>query len=1075
MAEFNPVGRLLMVMALDDRNVATRLEGIELKATAIGAAFTAMGSAILGSMGQALELSTEFDQAITNTTVVTGNAGDTFDDVKGRLGDLARTLGETTVFTANEAALAMEDLARKGFDVSKFSLEELEPLLNLAAATQTNLTTATSLATSSIRSFGLETEDLGSVVDTLTNTTISSAATIDKLAISLQFVAPLASAAGISFEEMNAALGVLFNAGLSASVASTALRRVITELIKPSNNLDTVLNDLGLTYEDISFETNTLADILDKLRLNGLSAEHAMKLFGQRGGPTAIALTGVNDAGIPLTQTMRELTKANQEAGGVAEKVAELQFSTLKGQTIELQSKLQSLGIEMFEGLLPSMAAVVHIIGEFVAGIVDILDAIPLVTPLITLFVTGLGSFLTVMGLAKLSTLAFNTAFGAIPPTLTTVQTVMGRFGAFLGKAGLWGIAIALGIQLMYSFWKSLSDPEGWFQKFVNFVEGVPTNIDEMNKEVEAKLGTLEEIVKTHNAALEQEREAAEAGDLESLIDALESKKENLGKLTEFQEQEARKQIAINENQIKIYQGIDEGAYAAKIKALQDHNNKLIGQIHKHHNDLKESEEEISDEIIRIKQEHINAKLAEDVRFWEWLKELRRKKHEEMIAEENARENQELADKRLMNWIKEKMLEGHFENTVLVYKGHVVDISNLTAQQHYEIAKGVNAESVLLDQLLNKHVDHTNKVTEQYNIRIQEKITYRVRLAQVQNYIRQQWLTHYDLIRIYMANFNRDLRAAQEEQEEILEEGFGGTQTIHDNTRKLWALLEAAAQNTFIDEMNGKIFSPFVFEQEELLKLWGDLTKKEQQRIKALYAELAGGVGGDINNLNDIVDRLFGGGDDAASKSEDMAGRTEKSMSKAAEASRKASGDIGESMQFVGESAAVGSALLGHSLGMMDSYAKRFGQVAGQANREVASGDFAIGFSNIVRNIIANASSTVASAFGGSAGGLFGAAGVGPNYSFAGAGIGANSQQTLDLNNVLGSTLSGIELDSNRIQEAINGFSSQLSGAQAPLVGGSINISAPAGASAEAFAKELEAALRRIEETRRINRSRVGY
>lgn len=213
---------------------------------AVGMAFTAMGGAIVGGFGLAIRAAADFDQAITNAASVTGKTGKEFDIARGKMRELALELGEKTAFSAKQCADAFYDLSSKGFDVAAMSINDLIPFLDLAAATQFDLTRTTQLMTSTLRAFGMENSESARIADVFTTACGKSAAKMEYLASSFPIVGAAAHQLGIPFEEVTAALSTLYNNGVDASTAATSLRNMLLDMENPTKKMSDALAQLGI-------------------------------------------------------------------------------------------------------------------------------------------------------------------------------------------------------------------------------------------------------------------------------------------------------------------------------------------------------------------------------------------------------------------------------------------------------------------------------------------------------------------------------------------------------------------------------------------------------------------------------------------------------------------------------------------------------------------------------------------------------------------------------------------------------------------------------------------------------------
>lgn len=425
---------------------------------AVGVGFTAMGAAMVAPLALGIKTAADFDQAITNAASVTGKTGDEFEIAKEKMAALAQTLGETTVFSATEAANAFYDLSSKGFDVASMSAEELKPILDLAAATQSDLTLATETATSTLRAFGLENSDMARVADVMVKGIGSSAATIDKLANSMNYAAPVAKAAGVSVEELVGHLSQLYDAGLDGSMAGTALRGTLMELMSPSDTLQEKLESVGLTTDDVSLSSHSFNEVLKTLRDSGLSSADMLDVFGARAGPAALVLLETADSAGVLSDELNN-------AGGTAATVAEQQLNTLWGQLKLLTSALEALIIPIGQALIPALKSLVEFITPVVSkiaefakeheflttAIIGVTGAIGLfflaigplmiMLPGLVLFFQGLSAILGIGGVAGAATVA-STALTGVG---TAAATAAGPAGVGALVTALAGVALPVG------------------------------------------------------------------------------------------------------------------------------------------------------------------------------------------------------------------------------------------------------------------------------------------------------------------------------------------------------------------------------------------------------------------------------------------------------------------------------------------------------------------------------------------------------------------------------------------------------------------------------------------------------
>ena len=381
-------------------------------------------------LAKAVSSFAKFEQAIVNAASVTGALGEEFIVVKGHLSDLAQELGKTTVFSAREAAEAMYDLASAGVDVANMTKEDMIPILDLAAATQSELKFSTETLTSTIAQFGLSITDTERVSDVLTGTITSTKATIEKMSIALAYVGPIAHGTGLSLEETAGALGMLYNAGLPASMAGTALRGALLRLMNPTKAARDTLQSMGLTIEDIDPTLHKFADIVKILGERQMTTAESSIIFGVRAASGMVALSGA-------AEKLEILTEKLHHVQGLTREIAEVQLSTLRGSFILLTSAL--------EGLMISLGSMTNVgMKNFSLEIRNLVLAVE--KPLMDA-ITNLMSFLNELG----------PTWDSLKSIVSSVIGIMGDLAEIFGLAGEEGAnRLANAINLLATSFASL-------------------------------------------------------------------------------------------------------------------------------------------------------------------------------------------------------------------------------------------------------------------------------------------------------------------------------------------------------------------------------------------------------------------------------------------------------------------------------------------------------------------------------------------------------------------------------------------------------------------------------------------
>lgn len=355
------------------------------RATRAGVGIAALGAPLTAIGALSVRTFAQFEQSMARVGAVSGATEEELATLSGT----AEEMGRTTVFSARQAAEALTFMSLAGLSVEE-QIGALPSTLNLAAAGTLDLGTAADIVTNVMAGFGLEVSDVSSATDVLVTGFTSANTNLVQLGQAFKFAGPVAKAAGIEFEETAAALALLGNAGLQASLAGTGLRGSITRLLNPSNEAQRILDRLGLSVTDSAGRMRPLVEIVEQLESSGLTAGDAMAIFGQRAGPAMLAL--VSQGSVAL----RQLTEEMRVSGGTAEEIATQQLDTLQGSLTLLTSQAEGTQIAIGQALAPAIRALAEAAGPFLQTLAEWISK----NPSLTLTIVAISAALVVFGTA---------------------------------------------------------------------------------------------------------------------------------------------------------------------------------------------------------------------------------------------------------------------------------------------------------------------------------------------------------------------------------------------------------------------------------------------------------------------------------------------------------------------------------------------------------------------------------------------------------------------------------------------------------------------------------------------------
>lgn len=323
-------------------SASKRLRSFAAGVSGIGAGAVGVGLKIAAPLAIAASIFANFDSKMSAVKAITGAT----DAEMAVLRDTAKSLGASTQFSASQAADAMKFLGMAGYNTEQI-LAGIPAVLNLAAAGAIDLATAADIASDVSSAFGLTADEIGRVADVMASTATSSNTSIEMMGETFKYLAPLANAAGQSIEQAGAAVGIVANSGIKASMAGTDLALMMKTLADPAAQKQ--LKKLGVETVDTNGNIRDFTDIVRDLSAATSDMQEAEKLafferVFQRAAKSALILSG-------STTDLDKLAEKLANAGGSAEKMAKTMQDNVMGDFTAMLSALEGVALEIGEAL----------------------------------------------------------------------------------------------------------------------------------------------------------------------------------------------------------------------------------------------------------------------------------------------------------------------------------------------------------------------------------------------------------------------------------------------------------------------------------------------------------------------------------------------------------------------------------------------------------------------------------------------------------------------------------------------------------------------------------------------------
>lgn len=351
-------------------NLGKELQKHGEKLEAVGKTLTQKVTLPLAALGGAsLKIGMEFDKSMSQVAATMGMSADEMGETGGefeQLRNFAQEMGATTAFSATEAADALNYMALAGYD-AETSMRMLPQVLNLAAAGNMDLATASDMLTDTQTALGLSMEDTERLVDQMARTSSTTNTSVEQLGDAMLTIGGTAKVLGGGLyvaadgttkmydgtQELNMVLGVLADNGIKGSEAGTALRNIILSLSAPTDKAAQQIAELGVEVYDSEGNMNSMTQILEDLNVAMADMTDEEKtqaiatIFNKRDIKSVNALLATN------SDRWVEIADSLTNAEGAAQTMADTQLNNLAGSVTLLKSALEGAAIAISDRLAP--------------------------------------------------------------------------------------------------------------------------------------------------------------------------------------------------------------------------------------------------------------------------------------------------------------------------------------------------------------------------------------------------------------------------------------------------------------------------------------------------------------------------------------------------------------------------------------------------------------------------------------------------------------------------------------------------------------------------------------------------
>ena len=388
---------------------------------------------IPAGIGQMITGFADFERQISTLKAVSQGT-------KGELAavrDEIERLGRSTSKTPEDIAKLSVELARAGYNGGEIT-SALNGIVKASEAAGEDLTQVGQIITGVLKAYSLPASESGRIADLLTQTANKAAVSVADLGESLKYVGTTAAGSNQDVEDVLVVLGLMGNVMLKSGQAGRNYAQTLDRMrmssagvydnlpvqVKGIEKVSEAMIKLGVNFRDGDKQLRPFLDILPELssKMKLLSPPErdiiSKFLFGVEGGraiQTTLRATG---------KDIDYLSKALEEAEGVADKTSKTINDDLKGSFNSLASSAKVLSNQIVSQVAPAIKGAID-------GIIKIVNALSKdVSTLI-----GILGGLAISGVTGLVINAVKALAVAIAALIVQIQAAGGAVAFF--KVGL--------------------------------------------------------------------------------------------------------------------------------------------------------------------------------------------------------------------------------------------------------------------------------------------------------------------------------------------------------------------------------------------------------------------------------------------------------------------------------------------------------------------------------------------------------------------------------------------------------------------------------------------------------------
>ena len=386
----------------------------------IAAGAAVVGAGAVAATAAVVNLGRSYEDNMLQVQAVTGATAQQMEMASKAAKDLGNDVTLPGVSAAG-AADAMLQLAKAGFSVEE-AAKAADGAMRLAVASNMEVGQAAEITANAVGAFGLEAQEATRVSDLLAKGSTSAATTVAELGTGMAQSSAMFAAAGLPVEELVTQLALMANAGVKGSDAGTSLKTMLQKLQAPTKQAAGAMKDMGINVFDAQGNLRPMRNLVEEFSKATADMSEEQKAAAIN---TIFGADASRAANIVLTQGVEkydELASAMGNATGSAADLAAATSKGLSGAIEAIQSSLETIAIDIYEQIAPSLTEVFKTIQPLVDTLAPVLGELGV----------AFSKIATTIGTALTGAVA--NLIPAVTPLLTTIANLAQRMAPLLTK-----------------------------------------------------------------------------------------------------------------------------------------------------------------------------------------------------------------------------------------------------------------------------------------------------------------------------------------------------------------------------------------------------------------------------------------------------------------------------------------------------------------------------------------------------------------------------------------------------------------------------------------------------------------